>query len=275
MKQSRPSERLSHSTSTLMKAITSYLMLTSIFTLSHCHFTANPKDYYAHRQRHELGKDMTKQFDGQQSIPNPYGSVMRSLTSSSAGQEARRIQQPSCASLRSLWKSSLKEISNQVGFFVFPNDLERILSNPYYRSLIRGPGEFGQIVREASDSRPSASDVVFGYERKYPGAFVESPAEPDQIASSYGHVVLSPDPEKAGAFGDIVVVEAPSRKQQERRPETNDGATGGVGNKQEQQSELVTASEAADQGSAYHSSTLARKQKSGNQNGNSGSLSAA
>lgn len=273
MKTTRDSEKIMPSISLLIKEITSVLMFLSILSAAHCHYTANPKVYYAHQRHPGFEKDVSKSLDAQQSNPIVYGSVVRSMTLPTDKQQVRHQQEPSCTSLRNLWKASMKEMSNKLGFFVFPNDLERILSNPYYRSLIRGSGVFGKIVTEASDSRTPTTDPVHGYERQFPGAFDDSPAERDEALFEHGvmssDVAASP---KAGSFGDIVVGPSLPQNQAERSHMMSEEASAGG---KQKQTEIGKAFESSDQGSVYHSSTLARKHKSGNSNENSGTLSAA
>jgi hypothetical protein len=204
----------------LVKAITSLLVLTSVFHLTHGHYTLNPK-YLENRQ--PVGKEGRLR-------PISYGTVVRSPPPVTDRQQQRKQwREPSCAQLRSLWYSSVQGVSNKLGFFVLPEDMGRILSNPYYRSLIKGPPRYGTIVTEARDESRSSNElfpeVQYGRVSKGPDSNEEEPDDPSSGSASFGKVIYSPsDVRKSGSrMGDAIVVEAPPYKDKQRQAKGKKG----------------------------------------------------
>lgn len=195
---------------------------------------------------------------------------MRGQAASSGDRKWR--QEPTCDELRNLWRASVQEMSKQLGFFVFPGDVEKVLNNPYYRSILRSPGHFGHILTETNEIRPPSS-VLYGHTVRYPGSFGEAEVEPEKSETSYGDVIFSPDEgvRKSGTFGDMVVVGSPSSGKQQKEQEhgSQDHSL-----KQEEQYSAVTSSPGVTADGSEHQSSMSRQQKSADTNGESGKMTA-
>lgn len=251
--------------STLMKAVTSLLMLTSVFTPIHSHYTVNPRGYYyAHHARKDAPRLLGRPH------PVSQGSVV--MYPRYRPDQEQQLHEPSCGQLRSLWHASVKDMSNKLGFFVFPDDLDQVLSNPYYQNLVKSPGRFGKIVTETRDEIDSnnepTQEILYGHERKYSDIADDVHDNTGIVDASYGNVVYSPDEKddgKAGTFGNIVVVEAPSRQDRQRPQEAVYGSVVRERKTQSQQVSESTTRASNDQRSAHLVSTAARKQKTEHQ----------
>jgi len=68
------------------------------------------------------------------------------------------LKMPTCGQLEDMWRSTVIEFTNTLGFFVFPNDVERILTNPSYRNLILY-GDSEPVVASPSMSIPSEGNT--------------------------------------------------------------------------------------------------------------------
>lgn len=166
-----------------------------------CHVPPNQDYYYGRRVNF---KPPSSQVYGTIHRQTPSSSSSSSTASSSSSSvnnfnyypvqgESQRPQQyqpsnlnmPTCSQLGDMWRSTVIELTNALGFFVFPNDIERILTNPSYRNLILN-GDSKPVVALTSGSIPSEANSY--------GTLSFSPA-----ASS-----IRPPSLDAGHFGQVV-----------------------------------------------------------------------
>ena len=246
------------------------LVFASSSRVCHSHYTANPRDYYySHRQRPQSGKEISKNMESSLSPSTLFGTVTRTQ---SAELRPATIREPTCSDLRTLWKASLKELTKKLGVFVFPQELESVLRSPYYRNFVKTPGYFGRFTSESRDGE-GPDNAVYGQEH------LASDLEDDvksRLPDVYGEVQLSPEEmQDKGSFGSIVVADSTKQKVSDAR---EDGDQVKQSDPQQQRLPSVVTAAAEhpeDQGSAYQTTTLARKQKSDTRTGSPGSLSAS
>ena len=182
-------------------------------------------------------------------------------------ESSSNLSPPSCQDLRALWRASIVELTNSLGFFVFPNDLTRVVTNPYYQSLIRASssqaedvvssnidskkGSFGKIISYPSSSSEVSKEEVYGRMNEEPRDRTR-----DRSSSSYGHVILTPEEAgkelPVGSFGDVVetpvyVTPSTSFQQQDRPPASSPKVI------------VISASEAAAKGRKTSKGSSSRK----------------
>jgi len=102
---------------------------------------------------------------------------------------------PACSDLETLWRNSIVELTNTLGIFVFPNDLNRILTNPFFQKQIRD-------LTAARTFTPPPPTMI------PPDSVTSSPTESNHHQSttssttpSYGKLIISPSSSSTSSSG--------------------------------------------------------------------------